>query len=213
MYKRAFSTTCAALKEASTAPVAPLRRTRDPLLSSSTAQHFRLPSGNHFVVRPPPSVVPPSHPLPPQAPAPAALASQAAHSPFAPFFASSSSSSSASSSTSTLLPHLDTAESSLPASRPSPPHPARTLTPTETAELQSLRRSNPARWTRARLATKFGVSQQVVGTLGYGEGADAREAERVRKAQVEKKTREREEGWGWKKSIAREERRRRRTMW
>ncbi|GAA6009615.1 hypothetical protein JCM10207_004125 [Rhodosporidiobolus poonsookiae] len=197
MFPRAFHSTRAVLSSA------PLRRTRDPLLSSPSAQHFLLPSGSSFVVRPPPSVVPPSHPLPPQ-PAEAHSPLTAVDSPFAAAFASSGAS---------LLPSLAPAESALPPSRPSPPTPAHPLAPSAVAELQALRRSDPARWTRGRLAAKFGVSPQVVGTLGYGEGAEARSAERGRREQVERRREKVEGEWGWKKSIAREERRRRRSLW
>ncbi|GAA5853153.1 hypothetical protein JCM8547_000218 [Rhodosporidiobolus lusitaniae] len=205
MYKRAFQSTRAALKEHSAAP---LRRTKDPLLASSTAQHFLLPSGNHFTVRPPPSSLPPSHPLPPQSNTPAALSQLAQDSPFASQFASSSSSSSS------LLPELPASEAFLPPSRLPLPTAERThLPPSTVAELQQLRRSSSSYWTRSRLAAKFGVSQKVVGTIGWGEGQEAREAERERREQVERKREKKEGQWGWKKSIAREERRRRRTLW
>lgn len=57
------------------------------------------------------------------------------------------------------------------------------------------------------------MSQKVVGTLGWGEGAEARLAEKERKAELESVRERKETNWGWKKAIAREERRRRRTMW
>ncbi|GAA5826638.1 hypothetical protein JCM11251_002830 [Rhodosporidiobolus azoricus] len=205
MFKRAFTSTITLLKEQSTSTAAPLRRTRDPLLSSPLASHYTLPSGSHFVVRPPPSSVPASHPLPPQAGTSASLAAQAAESPFSSLFTAPQES--------TLLPSLTANESSLPSSRPAPPTPAHTLSPAQIAELQSLRRSSPQRWTRSKLATKFGVSPQVVGTLGWGEGSEGRAAERERKEVVERRKEKVENGWGWKKSIAREERKRRRDMW
>ena len=76
MFKRALSATAPCLKpqpqaHAQVQPT-PLRRVRDPLLSSRSAQHYTLESGHSFIVRPPPSVVPPSHPFPPQPTAAAA---------------------------------------------------------------------------------------------------------------------------------------------
>ncbi|GAA5920962.1 hypothetical protein JCM6882_004111 [Rhodosporidiobolus microsporus] len=213
MFKRALTL----LKEHSTrtSTTAPLRRTNDPLLASPLAQHYTLPSGASFVVRPPPSSVPASHPLLPQQQqshgASATLAAQAHESPFAAAFSSPSSSSS--SAQATLLPSLSPNESALPPSRPAPPTPAHPLSPSDIASLQSLRRSSPAQWTRSALAAKFGVSPQVVGTLGWGAGSEARRVEKERREQVERRREKREEGWGWKKSIAREERRRRRSMW
>ncbi|BGP19580.1 hypothetical protein JCM10213_001381 [Rhodosporidiobolus nylandii] len=210
--RRAFSTARVLLSESSTsstATSAPLKRTRDPLLSSPSAQHFTLPSGSSFVVRPPPSTVPSSHPLPPQE-IPAAFAAAAQNSPFASVFAPSISSPS-------VLPSLNSNEGQLPTSRPAASSSSTSsgtqLTPSQIAELQSLRRSDPARWTRGKLAARFGVSQAVVGRFGWGEGSEARAMERERREAVERKRERREEGWGWKKSIAREERRRRRALW
>ncbi|GAA5900078.1 hypothetical protein JCM5296_002050 [Sporobolomyces johnsonii] len=203
MFKRALSSTSVLLKP-STPSAAPLRRTKDPLLSSSTAQHFVLPSGSHFIVRPPPSALPPTVPIP-QASAPAT--------PTHPFLASIASPTLASGASS-LLPALSTAEHLLPPSRrPSSPKSSKTLSAAEIAELQALRRAEPERWTRSRLAAKFGVSPTVVGRFGWGEGPEARRAEKERRNVVEAGQARRESRWGWKKTIAREERRRRRTMW
>jgi hypothetical protein len=52
-----------------------------------------------------------------------------------------------------------------------------------------------------------------VGRIGYGKSSEARLVEKVKKGSLELEREEREAGWGWKKSIAREERRRRREMW
>lgn len=167
---RSFTSSARQL-EASTSTT-PLRRTKDPLLSSPLAQHFTTPQGHTFIIRPPPSVLPPT------------------------------------------LPHvpISTPEHLLPARR-SPAPQTTSLSAAQVGELQALRRANPQYWTRGRLGDKFGVSQRVVGTLGWGEGAEGRAAERARREECGE-LRERKEGSrGWKKAIAREERRRRRTMW
>ncbi|GAA5972961.1 hypothetical protein JCM11641_000340 [Rhodosporidiobolus odoratus] len=203
MFTRPFAAARTALKESATPP---LRRTRDPLLSSPNATHYTLPSGSHFIVRHPPSHVPSAHPLQPQPTPDSTLQATFANSPFTALLNSSS----------TLLAPLESNQSSLPTSRtpsPSPTTPSSTLSPSQISELQSLRRADPARWTRSKLASKFGISPQVVGRLGWGEGVEARQAERERKVVVEAKRERSEVGWGWKKSIAREERRRRRDMW
>ncbi|KAH8925057.1 hypothetical protein BT69DRAFT_1332456 [Atractiella rhizophila] len=44
------------------------RITRDPLLSSPAAKHYILPDGTLFIVRTPPSAVPPTLPLSPLPP-------------------------------------------------------------------------------------------------------------------------------------------------
>jgi len=202
MLARAFTATAPALKQA--APT-PLRRTRDPLVASSRAHHFRLESGAHFVARPPPSILPPTVPIPHASTS--ALPAALADSPFAhavapsPFPADSPA----------APPSAD--EHRLPPLRAPAPARATPLSPVEVDELQQLRRSAPAYWTRSRLARKFGVTQQVVGTIGWGDGPGARRAERERRDQVEARQHKVEQRWGWKKEIAREERRRRRTMW
>ncbi|TNY22653.1 mitochondrial ribosomal protein subunit L20-domain-containing protein [Rhodotorula diobovata] len=212
MLPRAFSATAPTLKQAasssSSSAAAPLRRTRDPLVASSRAHHFRLDTGAHFVARPPPSILPPTVPIPHPAtsPLPRALAdSPFAHavapSPFAP-----DSPAAPPSANEHRLPPLRAPSTSATT-------PATTLSPAEVAELQSLRRSAPAHWTRSRLARRFGISQQVVGTLGWGEGPEARRAELKRQEQVVARQAKVETRWGWKKEIAREERRRRREMW
>ncbi|GAA5921025.1 hypothetical protein JCM3775_004057 [Rhodotorula graminis] len=206
MLARAFTATAPALKQA--APT-PLRRTRDPLIASSRAHHFRLDDcGHHFVARPPPSILPPTVPIP--HPSTSTLPAALANSPFAHAVATSplpaDSPAAPPSANDHRLPPLRT---------PAPVASGRTapLSSTEVAELQQLRRSAPAHWTRSRLARKFGLAQQVVGTLGWGDGPEARRAERARRDQVDARQAKVEQRWGWKKEIAREERRRRRTMW
>lgn len=211
MFKRAIASTAPLCKPHAAAP-APVRRARDPLVSSPVAQHFVLESGHKFIVRPPPSVVPPTHPLPPQASTSNGGASAAAwaNSPFAHI--------SAPDAATTLLPsHSIENQHRLPSSRAARRAPATApdyhLSSDEVERLQSLRRSDPLRWTRSALAREFGVPQHVVGRLGWGEGPEARAFERARRRQVEAERAHAEAQQGWKRTIAREERRRRRSMW
>ncbi|GAA5969227.1 hypothetical protein JCM3765_007249 [Sporobolomyces pararoseus] len=184
---------------------APLKRTKDPLLSSSVAQHFILPSGNQFIIRPPPSVVPPTVPI-----SQSSTDTTTTSNPFLEsIVASPLKTPSSSSSTS---PSID--PSLLPPSRSRRPTPTTTstrLTPEQVTQLHQLRTTSSS--TRSQLAKQFGIPPQVVGRLGYGSGSEARLVERVKRGEIELEREEREAGWGWKKSIAREERRRRRSMW
>lgn len=200
-FRRSLSTSIPPRVGSISTPKPSLRRTKDPLTSSPVAQHFVLPSGSQFIVRPPPSSLPASFPIPstssrtPFGPVdtnPSALFSAAPSSPFL---------------TTSSLEHL------LPAARQPSSTSSRQLSAGEVAELQSLRRSHPETWTRSKLAEKFGISQQVVGTLGWGEGQEARDAEKARARQITEERDEVEGKWGWKKAIAREERRRRRALW
>ncbi|GAA5910069.1 mitochondrial 54S ribosomal protein mL58 MRPL20 [Sporobolomyces salmoneus] len=190
----------------SQALLAPLRRTKDPLLSSSVAQHFILPSGNHFIIRPPPSVVPPTVPI-------SSTSTESGTHPFLESIVASPlnpSSSSISSSSSPIDP------SQLPSSRSSrrfaPPPSSTRLSSEQITQLHELRRTNSSA-SRSQLAKQFGISPQAVGRMGYGKGSEARLAEKVKRGEIELEREEREASWGWKKSIAREERRRRREMW
>ncbi|KDE04248.1 hypothetical protein MVLG_05276 [Microbotryum lychnidis-dioicae p1A1 Lamole] len=186
MFKSAFAPT---LRVLSSKKMPLLTRTKDPLRSSALAEHFVLPSGSTFIVRPPPSVLPATIAIP------------------------------STSSQSTIHEQ----EHRLPLSRPSkagqasaqdPNASKKVLSAQEIEQLQALRRSDPARWTRSRLARKFGLaSPTVVGLLGWGDGPEGRRAEKDRKLALEHKRTTRELKWGWKKTIAVEERRRRRTMW
>jgi hypothetical protein len=194
MFRRALSTSRRVCDQASgnsstsnsTAHLArtTLRRTKDPLMSSSQATHYTLPSGSQFIVRPPPSVLPASHPLPVDgSPTPTPMDQEFEH--------------------------------MLPASRQprTLAQDAVHLNESQIAELQSLRRSDPATWTRQALATKFGISQQIVGRLGWGQGSEARRAEKEYQLKLQQSRQDKESRWGWKKAVAREERRRRRSMW
>lgn len=181
MLSRALSSSSPTLK------ARPLARTRDALVSSSSSTHFVLPSGASFIVRPPPSPLPPSLPHPSPSPSPSSSSSF-------PFLTSSSSE------------HL------LPPSHPHTPSPT-TLSPSQISSLQSLRRSNPSYWTRARLAQKFLVGPSVVARFGWGDGKEGRDAERSRRDHVQAEREASEARWGWRKAISREERRRRRALW
>lgn len=216
MFRRAINASAPAYKAQASAaqPAATvLRRARDPLLSSRTAQHYTLESGHSFIVRPPPSVIPATHSLPPQPSASTSSSSSSGLSgPFAQISALTADQS--------LLPS-DSIENQhrLPSIRSSSLRRASTATPTaelspdQVAQLQALRRSDPVRWTRSALAREFGVAQHVVGMLGYGQGPEARAVERTRRRVVEQDRLADEAKQGWKRTIAREERRRRRSMW
>lgn len=176
-----------------------LPRTKDPLLSSSTAQHYTLPSGALFIVRPPCSSLPPSMPYPQLQ---STSRSASATSPSNPFQTHAA----------PVFLHSTRAEHLIPSSRrPSPPRSP--LTVEEVASLQALRISAPSYWTRSKLASKFDLSPKVVGTLGWGDDLAGKAAEKFRKEEVESEKSRKEGSWGWKKRIAREERRRRRSMW
>lgn len=180
-----------------------LSRTKDPLLASSTAQHFTLPSGSIFIVRSPSSTLPPTMPYPPQQSSNNSAASTSSLNTASTLFHPNPSS-----------PFLFTTNSQhlLPSTRPTPINKT-PLTSTELASLHALRISAPSYWTRSKLAIKFGISQKIVGRLGWGEGKEALEAEKSRKLSVDNEKERREGSWGWKKTVAREERRRRRAMW
>lgn len=180
-----------------------LSRTKDPLLSSSSAQHFTLPSGSIFIVRSPSSTLPPTMPYPPQKSMNNSTASPSSSNAASTLFHSNPSS-----------PFLFTTDSQhlLPSTRPTPIIKT-PLTSTELASLHALRISAPSYWTRSKLAIKFGISQKIVGRLGWGEGKEALDAEKSRKLSVDGEKERREGSWGWKKTVAREERRRRRAMW
>ncbi|KAM0747575.1 hypothetical protein T439DRAFT_92156 [Meredithblackwellia eburnea MCA 4105] len=186
-----------------------LARTKDALLSSATASHFRT-SGNDldFIVRKPSSVIPPAFPLQNNTISSTNTTADSTGNLFlqsplgAQLFSSTTSSS--------PVPSTSSAPSPPPPSLSSRPH----LTPSEIASLQTLRRSNPSYWTRSRLAEKFQLSSpSVVGLFGWGEGREGKAAEKERREEVEAERRRKEGKWGWRKAIAREERKRRREMW
>lgn len=78
------------------------------------------------------------------------------------------------------------------------------LAPSEIAEIQRLRAADPERWTRVRLAEKFGCSQFFVGMVAKHEekaGRVQREHEKARRK------------WGKTRVLAREDRGRRKVLW
>ncbi|KAH7053105.1 mitochondrial ribosomal protein subunit L20-domain-containing protein [Macrophomina phaseolina] len=113
-----------------------------------------------------------------------------------------------SSSPSILPPHLAHASATSNAPLPSPvrqPYAKKYhLTETDIAEIRRLRASDPAQWTRERLAAKFECSQFFVGLVAPAPEHAARKA-----AEVEEVKR----GWGRRKREAREDRGRRREAW
>ncbi|KAF2249457.1 hypothetical protein BU26DRAFT_318381 [Trematosphaeria pertusa] len=78
------------------------------------------------------------------------------------------------------------------------------LTDADIVEIQRLRREDPERWTRVRLAEKFGCSQFFVGLVAKNEG----KAERVESEHERSRAR-----WGVRRRTAREDRGRRRELW
>lgn len=167
MLKRSFTTLRPLAQQSPSSSSAPLlRRTKDPLLSSSQSQHFTLgpeAGSAHFIVRPPPSTLPPSLPIKPLSAEGGAAASEAS-----------------------LPPSRVRWTSSPPAER-------RQLSAEEVQSLQALRRSDPTYWTRAKLADKFSISRAAVGTLGWGDRAAERSRREV--LQREKEEREARWGW------------------
>lgn len=88
-----------------------------------------------------------------------------------------------------------------------------TLTPEQIAEMQALRLSDPVTWTRSKLAAKYNVSKFFVAMKSFGVSYEAKEtAKSVKETHDENAKRERE-GWGFKKRVDREVRRRRKEFW
>jgi hypothetical protein len=193
-----------------------LRRTRDPLAASAVAQHFALPSGSHFVVRPPPSPLPPTLPVPPTE-ASLPHAARFAQTPFASAVGQPAAASSLAASHPSLHARQpNQANQHLVAPSPNssrPPAPDKKLSPQEVGELQALRRSDPSYWTSGVLARKFGISRNTVTMLGFGEGIEAERIARAHHKAVDEAKARREQRYGWRKAIAREERQRRRALW
>ena len=74
----------------------------------------------------------------------------------------------------------------------------------EIAEMRRLRAGDPEKWTRVRLAERFGCSQFFVGLV-------AKNAEKA--ARVEKGHEEARMKWGVRRRTAREDRGRRKELW
>ncbi|KAK4048109.1 hypothetical protein OIV83_004979 [Microbotryomycetes sp. JL201] len=226
MSRRAFSTASRLAQEAFSSArrsvegssKARLARTKDPLSSSTRAEHYVLEGGNRFIVRPPPSTLPPILPVPStsssSSPTDAPSGSVNATAAFAAaFIAPSTSRNTRSIFGLDQLSETPSFEHLLPPTRKTASGVPRKLSDAQVAELQQLRRSDPAAWTRSKLAAKFGISANAVGTLGFGKGMEAKVAAQARQLQVEQAQARREQRWGWKKQIARQERRSRRAEW
>lgn len=83
----------------------------------------------------------------------------------------------------------------------------------EIAEMQALRLSDPAHWTRSRLAEKYQVSKYFVGIQGFGDSAQAQATAKMVKQGHERADAERRARWGFKKRVDREVRARRKELW
>ena len=81
------------------------------------------------------------------------------------------------------------------------------------AELQSLRLSDPHKWTRSKLAEKYSVSKFFVSTLGFGDSAEAKAAEKDVKEQHQERAAQKAARWGMRKTVDREVRRLRKQHW
>lgn len=79
------------------------------------------------------------------------------------------------------------------------------LTEADAVEIQRLRNEEPEKWTRKALATKFGVSEHVIGILS--KSSTARSQEMDSRLQTIK------EIWNDKRARARDHRRRRKAFW
>lgn len=76
-----------------------------------------------------------------------------------------------------------------------------------------MRLSDPVTWTRSKLAAKYNVSKFFVAMKSFGVSYEAKEtAKSVKETHDENAKRERE-GWGFKKRVDREVRRRRKEFW
>lgn len=125
---------------------------RDPLDIAPDAQRFVLPSGAHFIVRSPPTVVPPTIAL--ASAGPAASTSSSGRDELTHPLASTS----AAPSDALPRPHLRTAstEHLAPLSHRAPP--SKTLSADELVELRALRLEAPQTHSISALAKRFGVS-------------------------------------------------------
>ena len=83
----------------------------------------------------------------------------------------------------------------------------------EIAEMQALRLSDPAQWTRSKLAEKYNVSKYFVGIQGFGDSTQAQSTARMVKQGHERADAERRTRWGFKKRLDREVRLRRGELW
>ncbi|KAF2655138.1 hypothetical protein K491DRAFT_599403 [Lophiostoma macrostomum CBS 122681] len=78
------------------------------------------------------------------------------------------------------------------------------VTPEQIEEMRALREEDPGRWTRVRLAERFGCSQFFVGMVAKNEGAAGKVAGEHERARSR---------WGSRRREAREDRGRRKAIW
>jgi hypothetical protein len=100
-----------------------------------------------------------------------------------------------------------------PRLHPEPEKSKTTLSPEQIQEMQELRLSNPTRWTRNRLAKKYNVSPFFVGIAGFGEGSQAKTAEKQAVARNVRKQERMLEKYGLRRRITSEVRRLRKLHW
>jgi Mitochondrial ribosomal protein subunit L20 len=220
MQRRAFSMTSASLharvRDYNRPPRKP--KAKDALLTSPHTKVYSLDDGASFFVRPPPTPIPPTIPIPfentrelPQA-GPSATSEyshplltrpppseQGDHAENAPFRVRSTTPNAH------LAPRLDRAKSA--------DQGADRLTPAQILELRQLRSSDPGRWTRKKLADKFGCSESFVGIVGFSRDPKGESLRAMRRRQVEQERNNVEAMWSSRKKLAADERRARRAMW
>ncbi|KAL7009693.1 hypothetical protein EMMF5_000601 [Cystobasidiomycetes sp. EMM_F5] len=100
-----------------------------------------------------------------------------------------------------------------PRLRPEPGQHLARLSEEQMQELKSLRLSDPAKWTRSKLAKKYNVSPFFVSTLGFGDSKQARRVQKQVKSTHEREADDQRQRWGMKKTVDREVRRRRKQFW
>ncbi|CDR87734.1 related to sulfide:quinone oxidoreductase, mitochondrial precursor [Sporisorium scitamineum] len=169
--RRGFTTSSVGLRNT------PARRPRDPLDASPDATRHTLPSGETFIVRPPPSSTP-------------ARTTIYQHQPLLNAQPASDTSSlpPALRPRSRLAQNVDTA-----------------ITPDQIATIQRLRKEDPIKYTKTKLAKQFNCSPLFVSIVAPLPKA----VRQVKKQQEELK----KSSWGLNKRVARAEREERRLLW
>jgi hypothetical protein len=184
-------------------------RAKDALVTSPHAQSYALDNGATFFVRPPPTPIPPTLPIPfdnaHELPEPGSTEyahplltrppkSQDGEQPLlrstTPF--------------AHLAPRLNSGK---------PAAPSKMLTPAEILELRQLRASDPNTWTRKALADKFGCSESFVGIIGFGKDLKGKNLQRDLRTERRKQVMEIRSQWTPKREMAFQEKKARRRMW
>jgi hypothetical protein len=104
-------------------------------------------------------------------------------------------------------------DSQLPPALHKAPSEYATLTSEQISEMQALRLSDPATWTRSKLAAKYNVSKFFVAMTSFGDSHEAKETAKTVKETHDMNSQREREGWGFKKRVDREVRRRRKEFW